>query len=187
MASSKQLREAEGRRVAVIEAEEIANTNYGNDDIEIEVQQLTQMGDEDMSFIQFRERNEMEIAKSLEVPPQLIGRMDSANRANSQEAIRDFTQTVIEPEQEKFAGRIYATLHQQVLNVSDYTIEFETKGAENRKEETDIARKRIGNSYTINEAREELGLEPLERGDLGNRLVGEAFNPDLIFEPPDNV
>lgn len=178
-----QLRESEGRRAAVIEAEEIANTNYASDDIEIEIKQLTQMGDEDMSFIEFRERNELEITKTLEVPPQLIGRMESANKSNSRSAIRDFTQTVIQPEQNKFAGRIYSTLHQKVLGVNDYTIDFHTKGADNKQKDTEIARKRIGDSYTINEARKELGLSKLERGDLGDRLIGEAFNPDLIFEP----
>lgn len=176
-----QLREEEGRRAAVIEAEELAESEFGDGDVNIEIQQLTQQGDEDMSFVEYRQKNELEIAKVLEMPPQLIGRMESANRSNSRSAIRDFTETVIQPAQNRFAGRLYAVLHQQILDVDDWTVEFKTKGAEDRQREADIARTKIGPSYTVNEAREALGLDPLE--ELNQVLVGDAFAPQVTRLP----
>ena len=167
-----QLRDQDGRRAAVIEAEELADTEFNGGDVEIDIQQLTQMGDEDMSFGEFRRKNELEILKTHEMPPQLAGRMESANRANSREAIRDFTKTVIEPAQERFAGRLYTTLHQDILGVDTWTVAFETRGAEDQQRQADITATELqagAEALTVNEVRDRLGEDPIDE------LDGELF------------
>jgi len=62
-----QLRNKEGRRAAIIEAEELADSDFGSGDVSIRVEQLTQQGEEDMSFESFRRHNERTIASALEV------------------------------------------------------------------------------------------------------------------------
>jgi PBSX family phage portal protein len=162
------LRDQEGRRVAVLEAEELDNQEIdleGDDtgDARIRVEQLQAHGEEDQAFTEYRKRNEHDIAKVHEVPPQLVGVMADSNRSNIKEAIRDFTKEKIEPAQERFAGRLFRIIHQQVLDVEDWTIEFQTKGAENEREEAEVANiivNALEAGMSVREARELFGLEP---------------------------
>jgi len=86
------LRKSDGRKVPVLEGEELADRGIDvNADVSIRLETLSEQGDEDMSFGAFREMNEHEIAKAHSVPPQLIGVMESANRSNSEAAIRDLS------------------------------------------------------------------------------------------------
>ena len=172
------LRDKDGRRVAVLEAEELAEHTINGDGPgpSIKIEQVQQHSDEDQAFTDYRVRNEHDIAKVHEVPPQLIGVMENSNRSNIKEAIRDFTKEVIEPRQERFAGRLYRIIHQQVLDIHDWTIEFETKGARNEAEEADVLATRAGaldRVQTVNELREEAGMEPMD-GPVGEMLVVEV-------------
>lgn len=180
-----QLRNKEGRRAAIIEAEELGDSDFGSGDVSIRVEQLTQQGEEDMSFESFRRHNERTIASALEVPVQLLGRTESANRSNSEQAITDFIKTVIEPAQERFAGRLYSTLHQDILDAPDWTLEFQTRGGEDERRQAEIARTRIGPEWLVNEAREALGLEPID--ELDGVLVGDAFDATVQTLPRDAV
>ncbi len=165
----KGLRENDGRRVAVLEATELVDESRvaphaGNDvsDVTIKVEQIQTHSEEDQAFTEYRKRNEHDIAKVHEMPPQLIGVMENSNRSNIKEAVRDFTKEVIEPAQERFAGRLYRIIHQQILGVEDWTLEFETRGAENEREEAEIASiilGSVGPATTVREARELVGLE----------------------------
>lgn len=163
----KSLREEEGRRVAVLEADELESNDItldGDDggNARIRIEQLQNHGDEDMAFISYRERNEHDIAKVHEVPPQLVNNMGDSNRSNIKESIRDFTKEVIEPAQERFAGRLYSIIHQMIFDVDDWTLEFRTKGAENEREKAEVAAtviESIGRAMTVREARLEHGLK----------------------------
>jgi PBSX family phage portal protein len=178
----KNLQQKEGRRVAVLEAQDLADHGIDTEGSPtITIEPLSQQGDEDMSFVEYRKLNEHDVAKVHEVPPQLIGRLESSNRSNSKEAVRDFIKTVIQPAQERFAERLYRVIHQQVLDIQDWRLEFRTVGAENEQREADIARTEIGPEWTINEARERLGLDPKE--ELEGVLIGEAFNPEVGGQP----
>ena len=181
----KNLRSREGRRVAVLEAEELAEHGIDTEGSPtITIEPLTQQGDEDMSFVEYRKLNEHDVAKVHEVPPQLIGRMESANRSNSAEAIRDFIKTVIQPAQERFAERIYRVIHQRILGVEDWRIDFNTVGGENEQREAEILATELqsgGQSLTINEVRERLGEEPIE--ELEGVLVGDAFDAQVQTLP----
>lgn len=170
------LREKEGRRVAVLEAEELAEAGIDIDsEASIRIEKLTEMGSEDMSFERFRTMNEHDIGKVHEVPPILLNRTESANRANSREQIRAFAEEVVSPEQERFASRLYNILHMQGLQAPDWTIEFHLRGADNAMRDAEVAATRIQGSQgvmKVNEARSELGLDTID-GPVGEQLLAE--------------
>jgi len=147
-------------------------------DVEIEFEPLGATDSNDMEFQEFRRRNEHEIAKVHEVPPILINVTDTSNRSNSQAQVQEFAEGVIAPEQSKFEARLYKILHQTALGVDDWTIDFELRGADNAKQEAQLAEQRVRSMRlagvgTVNEAREELGLSPFEDEDLGNMTLAE--------------
>jgi len=151
------LRRKDGRRVPVLEAEDLAETGIDveGDSPTIRIEPLTQQGDEDMSFGAFRQLNEHEIAKVHEVPSQLLDRHDATN-SNSDAAIRDFVKEVIEPRQSSFADRIFRVIHQEILGIDDWTLEFVTRGAEDEQRQADILQTVLragGAALTINEVR----------------------------------
>ena len=166
-------------RTAILEANKIAEQEFGDDsDIEIEIQPLGAQSEEDMSFSDYREWNEHEIAKVHEVPPQLLGRMEDSNRSNIKEAIRDFALDVIAPEQSKFAARFYEIIHKQAFDCPDWTIEYELRGAEQPAKEAEVARNILESApeaITVNEARSILpeDLEPLDEP-LGSMTLAEV-------------
>lgn len=184
------LRKKEGRRVPVLEAEELVDHGIDADpSVSIRIEQLTQQGDEDMAFIDFRRQNEHEIAKVHEVPPQLIGNMESANRSNSEEAIRDFVKEVIEPQQERFADRLYRIVHRDILEITDWTLEFHTRGAEDEKRQADILKTILrsgGSALTVNEVREMINditdRQIASIDELDGELFGAINDPMLADE-----
>ena len=161
-------------RTAILEVEAFEETHLDEEsDVEIELVPVGSREDLDMEFQAFRERNEHEIAKVHEVPPILINVTSTSNRANSKEQVREFATDVIAPEQAKFESRLYTILHQQALGVDDWTIDFELHGADQPQEEARMAEQRVramrlAGVGTVNEARDELGLEPFddERGQM---------------------
>jgi PBSX family phage portal protein len=165
----------ESHRTVVLEVEKFQSGL--DEDVEIELEPMSQGISEEMSFEAFREKNEHDIAKAHEVPPIKIGVTDSANRSNSETQDHQFATEIIEPEQHKFAERLYQILHQQALGVTDWTPEFELRGAEQPEREAKLAEQRVramrlAGVGTVNEAREELGLDPLD-DDLGEMTLQE--------------
>jgi capsid portal protein len=171
------MREREGRRVATLESEELVEDKMGDaaPNVNIRVEQIQQHSDEDMAFSEFRMLNEKEVAKVHELPPQLIGRLESSNRGNAKEMVRDFVESYIKPNQQTFAGRLYRIIHQQLLGIDDWTLSFHTHGAEDEKRQAEIAATKIkqaGSALAVNEVREMVGEEPLE-GPVGEMLLSE--------------
>ena len=165
----------ESHRTVVLEVEKFQSGL--DEDVEIELEPMSQGVSEEMSFEAFREKNEHDIAKAHEVPPIKIGVTDSANRSNSETQDHQFATEIIEPEQHKFAERLYQILHQQALDVTDWTLEFELRGAEQPEREAKLAEQRVramrlAGVGTVNEAREELDLDPLD-DDLGELTLQE--------------
>jgi len=149
-------------RTIVLEVEEFAKDI--DDDVEIELVPLSAGRSQDMDFGNFRKRNEHEIAKVHEVPPVLLNRTETSNRANSKEQVHEFATDVIAPEQRKFAARLYQILHQAAFDAPDWTIEFELRGASQPKQEAQLARDRVlasRGTLTVDEARAELDKDPL--------------------------
>ena len=155
------LREESHRAVLL----EVENFQKGIDeDVEIEIEPLGQGISEEMSFEAFREKNEHEIAKAHEVPPIKIGVTESSNRSNSGVQDKEFATEIIQPEQNKFAERLFQILHQQAFGVSDWTIDYELRGADQPKEEASIAERKIRavrGAVPIDRALEMIGEDPL--------------------------
>ncbi|MFC4549391.1 MULTISPECIES: phage portal protein [Halorussus] len=152
----------ESHRTVVLEVEKFQS--HLDEDVEIELEPLGQGISEEMDFRQFREKNEHEIAKVHEVPPILIGVTETSNRANSKEQVHDFATNIIAPEQHKFAERLYQIIHQKAFGVSDWTIEYELRGADQPKEEAEVARRKIQavrGAIPVNRALEMVGEDPL--------------------------
>jgi len=166
----------ENHRTVVLELEKFAD-KIGADDLEIELEPIGQGVTEEMSFEAFREKNEHDIAKAHEVPPVKIGVTETSNRSNSRAQEREFAIEVIHPEQKKFAERLYRIIHQQALGVTDWTLEFELRGADQPAEEARLAEQRVramrlAGVGTVNEAREELDLDSLDEP-LGSMTLAE--------------
>ena len=152
-------------RGIIIEAVNAAAQDFGEShDVSIEIQPLTVGVNEDGSFLDLRKENEHDILKAHSVPPVVANRTENVNYSNAKEQRQEFAQTVIRPKQTMLAARIYNLIHKTMLGVDGWTIEFELHGAENRTQEAEIAKTRIQASQgvmTVNEARAELGLDPL--------------------------
>jgi len=173
----KGLREGDGPGALILEADDLADKGIGveGQNVKIRVEPAAHFGDEDMSFANYREMNEKDIAKVHHVPLQMLGNHDATN-SNSEEANREFTQETIQPEQERYAERLYRVIHQQILDVHDWTIDFVTKGAENRRQEAEIGKMTadaVKDVLTVNQALELFGLDPRD-DEIGQRLVSEV-------------
>lgn len=170
------LRNGNDTGAMILEAEELAGRGYDMEgDVSIRIEPMSLIGDRDMSFSDFRDKNERDIAQVHEVPRQLLGHQDATN-SNTEEAIREFIQEVVKPAQDRFAERIYTVIHQQLLDVHDWTIDFVTKGGEDEQRQTEIAAQTIdavGDVMTVNQALEQFGLEPRD-DTLGEMLLSEV-------------
>jgi len=172
----------ENHRTVVLEVEKLLedsgkiSMDDDADDVAIRVEPLTIGINEDASFQDFRDRNEHEILKTHDVPPIEAGQIKSGAFSTDAEAQRKgYIETVIQPKQEAFAQLLYETVH-DALGVSDYTVMFNTCGVDSRLTDANVAQTRISASrgaMKVNEARAELGLEPLEDDDLGERLLAD--------------
>lgn len=157
------LRESDGPGAWILEPEDLADSGIDVDDsVSIRVEPMTQPGQQDMDWEQFRELNERDIAKAHNIPLQALSRHDATN-SNTSAALREFTKEFIEPNQESFAERLYRIIHQQILDVSDWTINFVTKGGEDELRQAEIgalaADSAAGQAMTAGQALDLFGLE----------------------------
>ncbi|NHN40547.1 phage portal protein [Halorubellus sp. JP-L1] len=170
----------EDHRTVVLEAEKLLEDtgqirmDEDADDLKIRVEPLTVGINEDASFQEFRDRNEHEILKTHDVPPIEAGQIKSGAFSTDAEAQRKgYIETVIQPKQDQFAQLLYETVH-DALGVTDYTIEFQTRGVDSRLTDANVAQTRIAaarGAMTVNEARAELDLEPLDDEEMGETLL----------------
>jgi len=169
------LRDGDKPGAMILEAEELADKGFDVDNnVKVRIEPAGHFGNEDMSFGDYRDQNEKDIAKVHSVPLQLLGNHDATN-SNSEEAIREFTEDEIKPEQERYAERIYRVIHQQILDVNDWTINFVTKGAGNQLEEAEIAKKTVdsvGQALTVNQALDLFSLDARDDA-IGEMLMSE--------------
>ena len=170
------LRDGDKPGAMILEAEELADKGFDVDNnVKVRIEPAGHFGSEDMSFANYREMNEKDIAKVHHVPLQILGNHDATN-ANTEEAIREFTEETIAPEQERYAERLYRVIHQQILDVHDWTVDFVTKGARNERERAEIGKMTadsVKEVLTVNQALELFGLEPRD-DEIGERLVSEV-------------
>jgi len=181
----------ESHRVVTLEVDRFKNRV--GDDVEIDIEPISQGVSEEMSFEAFRDKNEHDIAKAHEVPPIKIGVTETSNRSNSGAQEREFALEIIQPEQNKFAERLYQIIHQQALGVQDWTLDFELRGANQPKESAEVARRKINavnGAIPVNRALEMIGEDPLPEdheiaGDtLVSEIGGSTGTPDDAPDAP---
>jgi PBSX family phage portal protein len=182
----KEIRKSSEPRAMTLESGDLAD---GVDsDVSIRVEPISQVGDRDMSFVEFREKNERDIAQAHEVPLQALSHQDATN-ANTTEALREFSEEVIQPNQQRFAERLYRVIHQQILDVQDWRLEFKTVGTRNRLRDAEVLStvlRRVGDGLTINEIRRladdvlDVEIETIE--ELEGELFGVVSDPILADE-----
>lgn len=152
------------------------NSFEDSHDVSLRIEPLTVGVEEDASFIEYRKENEHDILKAHDVPPVVANRTEKINRANADAQRREFAIEVIRPKQQKLAARLHRVIHQTMLDVDGWTVEFTLQGAENEQRQAEIAKSRIQagvqGGMLVDEAREELGLEPLESPE-GNLMLSE--------------
>jgi PBSX family phage portal protein len=144
-------------------------------DVELRIEPLTVGVEEDASFIEYRKENEHDVLKAHEVPPVVANRTERINRANADAQRRRFATETVAPKQAKFSARLYRVIHQQMLGVDGWTIDFALKGAENELRQAEITKMKIegtAGTLTVDEAREIQGLDPLG-GPEGEVLVAQ--------------
>lgn len=141
--------------------------------VKIRIEPLTVGIEEDASFQEFRQENRRDIFRAHEVPPVVGGDLDNANYSNSQSQREDFAHTTVAPKQERYAARLYQTLHvDSPLDCPNVIPEFALKNAENEERKAQVAKTKMeasAGSMLVNEAREQIDLGPLVDGD-GNEL-----------------
>lgn len=148
----------------------------------IRLEPLTVGVDEDAGFVTYRDNNEHYILQAHSVPPVVAGRTENVNYNTAKSQRVNFAQGTIKPKQERFSARLHQILHVTAFEEPDWTIEFALHGGENRLRDAKIAKNRLnaaGGTLTVNEARSELGHEPLD-GAEGEVLVAtlkKAMNP----------
>jgi PBSX family phage portal protein len=148
----------------------------------IRLEPLTVGVDEDAGFVTYRDNNEHYLLQAHSVPPVAIGRTEGVNFANAKSQRVNFAQETVKPKQERFSARLHQILHVTAFEEPDWTIEFDLHGGENRLRNSKIAANRMkaaSGTLTVNEARGELGHEPLD-GAEGEVLVAtlkKAMNP----------
>ena len=156
------LRRSDGPGALILEAEDLADSGFDVDSgVKIRIEPMANFSEEDMSWTEFRTMNERDIAQAHEVPRQLLGHQDATN-SNTEEAVREFTEDVIKPGQDRRAERLYRIIHQQILDVQDWTLSFVTKGAQNEQRDADIAATKIdaaGDAMTAEQALALFGIE----------------------------
>jgi PBSX family phage portal protein len=155
-------------RGILIEAQSAVQSVGESENVSIRLEPLTVGVQEDADFLDYREENEHDISKAHSVPPVIINRTSDINYANAREQRQEFAQSVIKPKQERFSERLYQIIHVLGFGIDGWAVEFTLHGGENRQRNAEISQTRIEASMgamTINETREELGLEPLADAD----------------------
>jgi capsid portal protein len=154
---------AEDHRALILEVDKFADGLQ--EDVEIELEPLGQGVTEEMSFSQYRERNEHLVSQVHEVPPVVLGITETSNRSNSDAQLHSFATEVIQPEQHKFAERLYRLIHQTALGVTDWTVDFRLRGADQPREDARTAAEKIqavNGAIPVNRALQMIGEDPLD-------------------------
>ena len=182
----EEMRDSDEPELLYLEAEELAETATANgvdSDVTISVEPAAHFNDEDQSFGGLRERNKRDIAMAHNVPMPILGEHDATN-SNTEAAMRDFVDEEIKPEQARFEQRIYSAIHQQILGITDWTVDFVTKGGDTAQRDADVARtvmSAVGDALTINEAREVASTVLDSDIDSIDELEGELYG--VVSDP----
>lgn len=145
------------------------------DSVTVRIEPLTVAEQEEAGFIEYRKENEHDIAMAYNVPPIVRNRTENVNYNSALQQTQQFAQTEIAPRQQEFAAQVTKTIHETMLDVDGWALEFDLRGGENRLRDSEIAVNRTqasGGSMKVDDARAELGLDEIG-GALGETLLAE--------------
>lgn len=151
-------------------------------DTDFDIQELG-FNPKELNFIMGRKWRRLEICDIFGVPVALLD-SEKVNRANHESAMRQYTKFTIEPR----LARIEQKINEQLINRYENTdnrlfVAFDSSVPEDRDEIRADQKHRLENYIsTVNEVREELGMDPVAWGD-------EPISPSgapILLEPPED-
>lgn len=117
----------------------------------------------DMEFINQRKLTTEKVCATLEVPKSLLGYVDNVNYANAENLYKTWIETTIRPYEEYFEFIINEVLKKFALDFSGIVVQLEGEDLNDIYKDHDDQRADVDKGIlTINEVREDRGLEPLE-------------------------
>lgn len=140
----------------------------------------------DMDFIEGRKLNREEICAAFKVPPIVVGILDNASYSNYDQALKALWTITIIPFLEDIRSGINLDITPRFGD--DLKADFDTSVIDALNEDTNEKWKRYFEAVdrgllTINEAREKMGYEPIEGGDVS--LIQQNMIP-LGTSPQNN-
>jgi len=141
-------------------------TNVAAVSAEVGFQELGS-GGKDMEFAELRRMNREEILSTLGVPPAMVGILEQAKYENYQLQRKLFNEDTIVPKMLKVESTLNSFLMPRFGEDLRYRFDFTDLLAESESEKQQKIEKLMPYGiYTPNEARQALGLDPFEGGDI---------------------
>lgn len=131
----------------------------------------------DLALVDLRKFEQDIIRQTFNVPPEVIGNVDSSNRATAQEAMAILSDLVIIPELEEWREFLQARLVPQFKGASNTVLSYDSPVPISQSSKLEVAKNSPG-VFTVNEMRAIAGLPPLQTGgDVLIRDLPPANNP----------
>lgn len=116
------------------------------------------------------------------VPPELVGQIESSNRATITEALAIFAQMVLVPrlkfQREEWTAKLLPRLDAMGLDTSGLSLEYDDPTPADQERRDTLMSDRPW-AFTVNEHREAAGLSPREDGDVYYRDPRQVLTPAL--------
>ncbi len=135
----------------------------------------------DQEFVSQRSFQLSEVARAFRVPLRLLGVIEAGDKSNEVESDQNYINSTLGPYAENWCSRLMKTFD---ISDDDYIIEFDFNQYMRADLKTRLESLRagiLGSIYTINEAREALGMARVEDGDIILQATNLAPFP---YEPP---
>jgi len=141
----------------------------------------------DMEFTTLRRITTEKVCSAYGVPKSILGYTEDVNLANGQEQTQKFWEGTVQPLEEAIAEFINRKLL-PLLGIEDIKFCFEARDFDNREwnEASTRADLQLG-VRTINEVREERGLEPLDSGKYGDLVDAPIVYGGLGARPLEDI
>ena len=118
----------------------------------------------DMDFANMRVNNREDVLMALQVPKNLLGLTDEVNYASAQTSVYVFLSETIVPKLKKICAKINHSLVQQEFGF-DLLLDFIDPTPQHQESIDAHYTALTGSVITVNEARIEMGYDPIEGGD----------------------
>lgn len=185
-------------KILIIEAEPIMKVQGAGglptqDRVKIEFRPLTEAIFRDAGWLDYQNRNRMELGQAFRLPPLLSGNTENLNRSTAQVAQQYSEQQVFVPERQDFEFDVDRTVLAD-LGISLWRFKLNGPKTTDAEQLVDYATRLVDATVTVNEARRFIGqavfgqeLAPLETdwGDMPLKQSLGGFSPES--QPPGDV